>query len=109
MKLIDYPKNAVDFDLVLDGQGAQLSVPCEQNAAGMMFCQSKRKPIVYRQPRGQPHDGLRAQHTLSRKIDHLQSATHQSSFLSGREFEQLVVKQRVWNQEFARKSEQSVE
>ena len=75
----------------------------------MALRKRKGKAVMDREPRSLADDRLCTQDPLSRQIDDFQAATNQRLLLCCREFQQLVFKQRVRNQEFARKSEESVE
>jgi|GEM_PF-5705935 len=98
VKLIDHPQQTMHLDLPICREGTKILITGEKNAAGVTFSKRERETVMDGELWKLPNSLLCTKNTLPGQVDNLDATRNKRTFLSSREFEQLVLEQGIRNQ-----------
>ena len=87
----------------------QTAVSGQKNGASVGFSEDERKAVVNGQLRVSAHNLPRPKNTFAGQVHYLESATNECLLLSDCEFEKIVLKQSIRNENFMRQLQKNIE
>jgi hypothetical protein len=99
----------VDFNLVDCRECPELAVTRQENAASVFFGERECEAIMDRQPGTARNDLSRTEHLLTRQVHNLQSALEQHPLFACREAKQLVLEERIRDENLIRQAQKDPE